>query len=131
MCRFILIYILFFALHTQARIPSLSQEAREFFASDILTGQIISMYSSLETRSNIKNINYTAILKINKNQKGDYTSDQIIFSCWKAIDSADRPDGPMGQENKIFEINDTVRVYLYKSKDNLYKLLDPNGFDKL
>ena len=128
---YVLLIILLFSFITQANIPPLTEEQRQLYASDILTGTVVSITSKITKLGVMRNIIYDVTLAVQNREKGNDERSQIDFSFWQAISDINRPEGPVGQDLKLFELNDKIRVFMYKNHENKYQLLEPNGFDIL
>lgn len=119
-----------FSLASNAALPPLSQEDREAYSSNIITGVVVDMTMRAEAGyRSVDNI-YTVTLASTSVEKGDDMSSLIKFSFWRAFSRPEGWCGPGGQYG-MMKIGDTVRAYILKNDEDNYELIEPNGFDKL
>lgn len=122
---------MFLAWQSFAQIPPLSQELREEYSSNIISGIVVSMQKKLvETSPYMKDYVYEVTLATTEITKGDDRRPKISFTFWKAAERPDSWCGPGGQYG-MFKLYDEIRVYLAKDGSGSYNLIMPNGFDKI
>jgi len=112
-------------------IPPLDQEDREAYSSHIITG-VVAAINETTQKNGYQNIDkiYTVTMVPTSVEKGDDYSVSVSFTFWKAFVRPEGMCGPIGQYGMI-KTGDQIRVYLQKDEENNYRVLEPNGFDKL
>jgi hypothetical protein len=109
---------------TLAAVPPLSQSVREQIASEIVTGTVLTINEETVDLKYGTNKVYTVQMQ---SDAGEY----ITFTFWKATQRPTRWAGPSGQYGEM-NVGDTIRAYLsHDAETGTYKLLTPNGFDRL
>lgn len=112
-------------------IPPLSQAYRSQFASDIVTGDIISIEKQeIYTGADYSNYIYRVNMRVTSVDQGHLSAGEMVeFSFWK---SHRRPAGWCGRtgQNGDFE-SEQIRAYMTVDEFGRYELLEPNGFDNI
>lgn len=117
-------------LNALAASPCLNQVDREFTASDIVSGTVLTVNAkAVGNPREYMDMQYQVEMLVTEVHTGSLMFNDIVkFDFWKALYRARWLWGPMGQRD-VPKVGMEITAYLSKSGDGSYGLLEPNGFD--
>lgn len=127
---------LLLSLSLSAALPPLSQEQREEYASDIISGKVVNIAVSERTKfEGVVDYVYDAEILVAEVAKtvADRevkVGDTIHVHYWKQKERPRGWAGPGGQYH-LLEVGMDARAYMFRDSEGTLRLLEPNGSDDL
>ncbi len=120
----------FLTITAMAALPPLSQEDREEMASDIISGTVMGVRSSIEARrAGFLDEIFTVVVQVAEVHRGALRPGQMIkLTYWRAFRRPSGWCGPGGQYGSM-AVGDNIRAYMTQNSEDMFRLLEPNGFD--
>jgi hypothetical protein len=119
-----------------AAIPPMSESMRQWSSDTIVTGTVVAVtHVDIQERgegSDYIDRKFTAKVKVDAVHKPESATlpSIITVTFWKPFKRPHGWTGGQGQ-NGILTAGESVKLYLTHPKDDIYRLIEPNGIDWL
>lgn len=111
-----------------AEIADLKLDQLEATATEIITGQLVRVYSSVEQEGDWEIMHSVAEIQVSKVGKGEYAGKLAYVRYWhrRFIGKGPAPLGANGQR-EIPKVGTVVRAYVRAADDGGFDVISPNG----
>lgn len=128
--RYLKYFVLFLlVLPVLAALPPLSPEELEARAAHVVLGKVVGTNSQIVPVKSGLNKVYKLQFVVETVEKGDLSKEKTLeVYCKKTHQRPHGWAGPQGQ-NSIPKEDEKVRLYLRRSQEGRFELLEPNGWE--
>lgn len=125
----------------RAEVPDSPPEALRTLATHVVTGEVVAVYTRLETDANWKTTHYVAEVSVASLEKGRGPSDEVplYVRYWSREYRGRTPPADTNGHRGLPQPGRSYRIYLARNSrdgfrettDGGYNVVGPNGFEEL